>query len=118
MLKQKIDAFLEGLVSDREAAKQEAVAEAIASKHLPYVEDVKAALSDVEKKANEDFEAAVERLRAELNAKIEKSRQAASDAIDANRKAVVEEAEKKAIDLYDRFILGASKLTDELNIKN
>lgn len=116
MFRQKCEEFLSSLTSMRTAAIQKAVAEAVNTVHIPFVEKVTEetrVLIDEERKKTEEL---IANLKKESEARISKYNSDTKQAIDKHKVMVSEEATKTAKANYDTFILGVSQLIDKTNI--
>jgi hypothetical protein len=115
-LKVKVDEFLNSVTIMRKTAIEEAVQQALQTKHEPYRVQMIAARDNVLTAEEQEFRKVIERLTAEHNARVSTIKADFDADIAKHRTAVAQEAEDGAKGEYDKFILQVSAIADDIKI--
>lgn len=115
--KTECNAFLDKMVEMRNALTQQAISEAIAREHVPYVTEITAHKEKLIEDAKAEYERNVAALSAILQGKINQYTTETETAIAAHKTKVTLSAENSMRAKFDSFILGTSELVDNSGIE-
>lgn len=115
--KNECNVFLDKMVEMRNALAEQAVNEAIAKDHVPYVAEITAQKDQLIADAKAEYERNVAALAAALQAKINQYTTETETAISAHKTKVTVAAENALRAKFDQFILGTSELVDNSGIE-
>ena len=115
--KSECTAFLDKMVEMRNALAEQAVNEAIAKEHIPYVAELTAKKDELIAEAKAEYERNVAALAAALQSKINQFNTETETAISAHKTKVTVAAENALRAKFDSFILGTSELVDGSGIE-
>lgn len=116
--KTECNAFLDKMVDMRNALTAQAVNEAIAQDHVPYVAELNAQKEMLIEEAKADYERNVAALAAVLQSKINQFTSETETAIAAHKAKITLATENAMRARFDAFILGTSELVDKSGIEN
>ena len=115
--KTECNAFLDKMVEMRNALTQEAITEAIAKEHVPYVTELTAHKEKLIADAREEYERNVAALASVLQGKINQYTTETETAIASHKTKITLAAENAMRAKFDSFILGTSELVDNAGIE-
>ena len=115
-LKVKVDEFLQTVTVMRKTALDEAVQQALQTKHEPYKAQLITARDKALATEEQEFQKIIEQLTYEHNARMTTIRGDFDNAIDVHRANVAHTAEESAKVEYDKFILQVSAIADDIKI--
>jgi hypothetical protein len=115
-LKVKVDEFLQSVTIMRKTAIDEAVQQALQTKHEPYKAQMVATRDKALVAEEQEFRRVIEQITAEHNNKVSTIKADFDGAIASHKASVAQLAEESAKGEYDKFILQVSAIADDIKI--
>lgn len=115
-LKVKVDEFLQSVKAMRENAINEAVQQALQTKHEPFKAQMTATRDKALVAEEHEFHKVIEQITVQHNAKVAEIKADFEGEIVKHRTIVAQEAETNAKGEYDKFILGVAAVADDIKI--
>lgn len=115
-LKVKVDEFLQSVTILRKTAIDEAVQQALQTKHEPYKAQMIATRDKALVAEEQEFQQVIEQITREHNVRVQTIKGDFDSAIANHKASVAQTAEDSAKVEYDKFILQVSAIADDIKI--